>query len=117
MNMKEDVLVLSQNILRRKYRRIFVPGMTVFCMINKRTKALWMRVTKDIYELPLCVCDTAADLGRAMGLKDGCHGIVSAIQHAKTSGGKCQYVRVELTDEDIKEVEEYEQLHREDECN
>ena len=56
-------------------------------------KYLWMAVTADKYELPLCVFDTAEELGKRCGVAKGT--IYNAI--GKGHNGRCngfKYVRV-----------------------
>ena len=55
-----------------------------------------MYVTKDKYELPLIVADTAAELARKLGIHPG--PVRSALCHARQRGGKSQYVKVNIDD-------------------
>lgn len=63
------------------------------------SKAIWMKVTKDEYELPLVIADTASELERKLGLAEGT--IRSVVYKAKKRGSKTQYVKVEMEDEVI----------------
>ena len=55
---------------------------------------LYMMVTKDRYELPLCVADSLDEL--AVMVDSTKNSIASAISHAKQKGRKCKYVKVEV---------------------
>ena len=44
---------------------------------NKEPKVLWIAVTPDRYELPMCVCDSQKDLAECLGVT------VSNISHLK----------------------------------
>ena len=58
------------------------------------SKAIWMKVTNDKYELPLVIADSSRELAKKLGLsKDS---VSSAISKAKRRGTKSQYVKVEL---------------------
>lgn len=59
---------------------------------------LWMQVTKDKYELPLVVARSARELARMTGRKSAT--ICAAIIRAKERGGRCQYVKVEVDDDE-----------------
>ena len=61
-------------------------------------KYLWMKVSMDKYELPLIVCDSAAELARRIGVPTV--NIRSAISKAKKRGHRCRYVRVVIDEED-----------------
>ena len=58
-----------------------------------RMKKLYLLVTKDEYELPIIVTDCVKELAEFCG--DTVNNILSCISHAKKSGGKSRYVRVE----------------------
>ena len=51
-----------------------------------------MKVTKDKYQLPIAVADTAAELARMVGVKPGS-------LYSMRSHGVKEYVRVEVDDE------------------
>ena len=55
-----------------------------------------MYVTKDKYELPLIVADTAAELARKLGILPD--RVRSAYCHARQRGGKSRYVKVNIDD-------------------
>lgn len=57
---------------------------------------LWLAVTKDKYELPLAVADSAAELGAQIGKSRTA--IYDAIKYAKKYGKRCSYVRVKIID-------------------
>ncbi len=53
---------------------------------------IWMQVTKDRFELPICIADTAKELAeKCHTTEDSIH---SAIYHAEKKGYRSQYVRV-----------------------
>lgn len=56
------------------------------------TKAIYMKVTQDKYELPLVVADTVAELARLTGQKRS--SVASALSHAKKKGFNSSYVKV-----------------------
>ena len=58
------------------------------------TKAVYMLVSNDKYELPLVVADSVAELAHILGIKQNV--ISSAISHSKKKGFKSMYVKVEL---------------------
>ena len=55
-------------------------------------EVIWMAVTPDEYELPVAVADTAAELGKKLGVSKNT--IYSCISHAKEHGYKSIYVKV-----------------------
>lgn len=55
---------------------------------------LWLAVTKDKYELPLAVADTAAELGAQIGKSST--SIWKAVRYAEKHGTRCAYVRVKI---------------------
>lgn len=61
-------------------------------------KYLWMKVSMDKYELPLIVCDSAAELARRIGVPQV--NIRSAISKAKSRGYRCKYVKVAIDEEE-----------------
>ena len=56
-----------------------------------------MKVTNDIFEFPIVVADTQAELERILHLKP--NSIASAISKARKRNTKCCYIKV-LIDED-----------------
>ena len=58
---------------------------------------VYMKVTKDRFELPLAVADTGAELAKICGTSE--KNVYNAIRKARLCGHKCQYVRVELEGE------------------
>ena len=62
---------------------------------------LYMEVTKDKYELPVAVADSAAALARLVGV--GKSSISQCMCHTKKYGGKCKYIKVVLEDEEDEE--------------
>ena len=59
---------------------------------------IWMEVTRDEYELPVAVADTADKLGKLVGVKG--HSIREIMSMAKRRGGKCKYITVIIDEED-----------------
>jgi ribosomal protein L7Ae-like RNA K-turn-binding protein len=55
-----------------------------------------MEVTKDKYELPVAVADSAKELGALIGLDAAT--IYSVMYHCKIKGFKCKYIKVDLED-------------------
>lgn len=55
---------------------------------------LYMMVTKDKYELPLCVAGSTEEMARMVGTTK--NSIASAISHAKQKDKWCKYVIVEV---------------------
>lgn len=73
------------------------------CYINARTTKegntmiLWLAVSKDKYELPLAVADTAAELGRMIGVSGGnIRNIVNKHRTGKII--KTGYIKLEFDD-------------------
>ena len=62
---------------------------------------IWMEVTRDEYELPVAVADTADKLGKLVGVKG--HSIMEIMFRAKKRGGKCKYITVNISEEDNKD--------------
>lgn len=61
-------------------------------------KYLWMKVSNDEYELPEMVTETSTELSRKCGLTKS--GVLIAISNAKRRGNKCQYIKVEIEEDD-----------------
>lgn len=59
---------------------------------------VYMKVSKDKYELPEAVAGSAAELARMVGVQENT--IFIAIQRQRRYGWKGQYVRVEIGDEE-----------------
>lgn len=57
---------------------------------------IWMLVTKDKYELPIAVFDTARELAEYVGLP--VNSVLSAISKCKKRGHKCRYVRIKVNE-------------------
>ncbi len=55
---------------------------------------VWMQVTKDRFELPVVLADTAEELAKKVGTSAA--SIYSSISHANAKGYHCQFVRVKL---------------------
>lgn len=60
-------------------------------------KSLWMKVTRDKYELPLVVEDSGAKLARKLGIPE--NQIYNTMSKAKKKNQKrCIFVKVDLED-------------------
>lgn len=57
---------------------------------------IWMQVTKDKYELPVCIADSAEELAKMCGTT--ANSIKSSISHSKKRNFQCGYVCVKVTD-------------------
>jgi hypothetical protein len=55
---------------------------------------IWMKVTKDKYEYPVAIADTAGQLAIKCGVTAEC--IRSAIYHSKKTGYKSIYKKVKI---------------------
>lgn len=67
--------------------------------MNKKPRFVWMEISKDQYELPIHIADSAKELAELTGAKNQVV-INSAISHAKKRGGWCKYVRVPIAEEE-----------------
>ena len=65
---------------------------------EKLPKVVYMKVSKDEYEFPLMICDTAKELAERCGVSStrGRNSVCSAIKNARRRGTWCQYKRVRL---------------------
>lgn len=59
-------------------------------------QCIWMKVTKDEYQLPLVIADSAQELADICHVKP--HNIFSAVWHSKRDGRISQYIKVEVED-------------------
>ena len=59
---------------------------------------IWLLVTADELELPVAVADTAGQLADMIGVR--VNNIYSAISNAARFGYRCQYVKVEIEEDD-----------------
>ena len=57
-------------------------------------KVLWMKITKDEYELPVAVAETAAELARMLNVSVDT--IYSATSRRRNRGDKTAFVKVEV---------------------
>lgn len=55
---------------------------------------LWLYVTKDEYELPIIVADSAGQLALRLGIPR--NNIFTAINQARKKGYRCRYIKVEV---------------------
>ena len=65
---------------------------------------LWMKITRDKYELPVAVADTCVQLGRILGVStESIYSTMSSAAYRQRKGKnvRCQYVKVEVDDDDI----------------
>ena len=60
---------------------------------------LWIKVTKDKYELPEAVADSVDQLAKMLGIPKNT--IYSSISHAKKKGFNSIYRKVEIKDGEI----------------
>ena len=58
---------------------------------------IWMQVSADKYEFPLLIAESQKELAMLCGVQRAT--IASAIGKAKRKGHKCQYVKVEIEEE------------------
>lgn len=63
---------------------------------------IWMKVSKDKYELPLCIADTADELAKMCGTT--ANSIKSSISHGKKHNFKCGFVCVYLKENHDEEI-------------
>lgn len=61
-------------------------------MSERTPRFLWMEVSRDEYELPLAVADSALELAKVLGLKDE-NSVISSVSRAKRGGYWCKYKR------------------------
>lgn len=65
-------------------------------MRQVETMTLYLKITKDKYELPLAVAGSMRELSRMCRITE------SAVSHAmhetQRRGGRCQYIKVEVDD-------------------
>lgn len=59
---------------------------------------IWLRISRDKYELPEVVAGTAQELADLCGVTR--NSLVSHMCHAKAGGYWCRYIKVEVEDED-----------------
>lgn len=59
---------------------------------------VWLKVTADRYELPVAVAETGAELARMCGKSE--NNVYNAINKAKQLGHRCQYIRVEIEEDE-----------------
>ena len=58
---------------------------------------VYMKISKDEYELPEAIADSAAELAKLLGVKE--QSIFDSVRHSKSRGHRGQYVKVEIGDE------------------
>lgn len=59
---------------------------------------VWLKVTADRYELPVAVAETGAELARICGKSE--NNVYNTINKAKQLGHRCQYIRVEVEEDE-----------------
>lgn len=59
---------------------------------------VWLLVTKDKYQLPLEIADSAGELARKVGCST--NNIYSAVSHAKHRGHNSRFVKVEIEEDE-----------------
>lgn len=69
---------------------------------EKLPKAVYMVVSRDEYEFPLMICDTAKELAIKCGVRyeRGRNEVCNAMSHAKKRGNWCQYRKVRIDYDD-----------------
>jgi len=76
-------------------------------LIGKRN-LFYMAVTPDEYELPICVRKTSREIAEVFGVTSNC--VKSSISHGKSGKtSERKFVRVELEDEDIEDINIWQQ--------
>ena len=61
-------------------------------------RKLWLLVSEDKYELPLCVAETARELGEMIGVNE--LRIINTVAQYKRRGKTfCRYVKLEFDDD------------------
>ncbi len=63
-------------------------------MKKKKPKYIWMLVTTDKYELPLCVADSSKELAEMVGTNEV--NVRTAVAHAKRRGNNCKYKKIKI---------------------
>lgn len=58
---------------------------------------VWLKVTRDRYELPVAVAETGAELARICGTSE--NNVYNTINKAKALGHWSQYIRVEVEED------------------
>lgn len=64
---------------------------------NKKKKVLWLKVSRDKYELPIAVADTSAELEKMLGLRR--KSVIKQIYSAKKNNRNCQYIVIEIDEQ------------------
>lgn len=59
---------------------------------------VYMKITRDEYELPVAVADSAAELSRILGLS--VNTVRNALGNARRKGFRSQYIRVDVGTEE-----------------
>ena len=57
-------------------------------------QVVYMKVTKDKYELPVAIADSIVELAKILGVKK--EHIYDSMSHAKRRGHRSPYVKVEI---------------------
>ena len=58
---------------------------------------VYMKITKDRYELPVAIADTGEELAKICGVS--INNVYNTIRKARLTGSRCQYVRVDVEDD------------------
>ena len=67
---------------------------------KRHPKFIWLEVTRDKYEFPIHIADTAEELAKLAGVKNGIS-VISAISTASKHGvSRCKYQKVALDNSD-----------------
>lgn len=62
---------------------------------EQHPRFIWMEVTRDKYEFPIHIADTAEELAKLVGVKNGTS-VISAISKANKRRAWCKYKKVLL---------------------
>lgn len=65
-------------------------------MAKRDGSALYMLISNDKYELPLCVADSPRELAIACGVPPG--SVYSTMSRAKRQRKWCKYIKVDISD-------------------
>lgn len=55
---------------------------------------IYMKVSKDEYELPEAIADSAVELAQMLGIK--AQSVYDSMKHVKSRGSKSPYIKVEI---------------------
>ena len=58
---------------------------------------VYMKITKDRYELPVAVADTGEELAKICGVS--INNVYNTMRSARANGYRCQYIRVKIEED------------------